>query len=481
MSKIDNSAVLSICKTVLVCGLVLYVGTIIFFNDSQCPSSDLFFPLKLTISPSNSQTNTLSNDAKTNNATNISHLLFGLLGSEKAWHHRISYVESWWRPNITKGYLLLDFPPKGDLLPWSINSPPYKISDDVPKLVEETKHVDPTVLRLVHGIMEVFREEHEGLRWLVMGDDDSVFFVDNMVDILAQYDHTKYYYFGGHSEFILSNYWYSFNQGFGGAGFILSYPLAKALANNMMSCLKRYAHLKAADRTTMTCIADIGVNLSPLQGIHQIDLRGDLSGFLSSHPKSLLMSLHHFDMVEPIFPSLDRAHSGFHLLNAANYDQSRMLQQTICHKRSSNWTFSVSWGYSAHIYEKIMPRSWIQNPIETFKTWNKSPRPPHYMFDVRSPSLDPCEAPHVFFFKSVERNPRNEIVTIYTRGWPRGIGACLSSGNYSAEYVSEIHVYSPATKRIEIDRCECCDVIHEAGSNKAEIKYRECLIDEIIA
>ncbi|MCD9646620.1 hypothetical protein HAX54_036621 [Datura stramonium] len=48
-----------------------------------------------------------------------------------------------------------DVPPQGDdLLPWSSNSPPYKTSDDVPKLVNETKHVDATVLRLVHGIME---------------------------------------------------------------------------------------------------------------------------------------------------------------------------------------------------------------------------------------------------------------------------------------------------------------------------------------
>ncbi|KAM3398493.1 hypothetical protein P3S68_002009 [Capsicum galapagoense] len=468
MSKHDKSNDLSICKTVLICGLVLYMCTIIFLNNSdRLPSSDLF---------STSQTIKSSNVAE----TNISHLVFGLLGNEKAWHHRKHYVEAWWRPNVTRGHLFLDVPPKGNLLPWSLSSPPYRISDDVSKLLKETKHVDARVLRIVHGIMEVVREAREDVRWVIMGDDDSVFFVDNMVDILAQYDHNKYYYFGGHSEFILSNYWYSFNQGFGGAGIILSYPLAKAFANNVMSCLKRYAHLKSSDRTTMLCVADLGVNLSPLQGIHQIDLRGDISGFLSYHPKSLLASLHHYDMVNPIFPSMNRAQSGFHLQNVAKYDQSRMLQQTICHHRSQSWTFSVSWGYSAHIYEKIMPRSWIQRPIETFQTWQRSPRPPHYMFDIRSPSWNPCEAPHMFFLKSVEKMRSGEIVTTYTRGWPRGIGACLSSGNYSAEYVSEIHVYSSATKRTKIDRCECCDVTHETRSNKADIKYRECKIDEII-
>lgn len=105
-----------------------------------------------------------------------------------------------------------------------------------------------------------------------MGDDDSIFFIDNMVNVLREYDHTKYYYLGGQSEFIFSNFLFSFNQGFGGAGLIFSYPLAKALAQDMRNCLRRYARLESysADHVTMMCIADIGVNLSPQKGIHQV-------------------------------------------------------------------------------------------------------------------------------------------------------------------------------------------------------------------
>ena len=110
------------------------------------------------------------------------------------------------------------------------------------------------------------------LRWVVMGDDDSIFFVENMIDVLGGFDHRKYYYFGGNSEFITNNYFFSFNQGFGGAGFILSYPLAKALANDMENCLRRYAHVYSADTITMSCIADIGVNLYPHKGIHQVSI-----------------------------------------------------------------------------------------------------------------------------------------------------------------------------------------------------------------
>ncbi|XP_073318002.1 uncharacterized protein [Primulina huaijiensis] len=421
---------------------------------------------------------TVISSRETDSPTNLSHLVFGLVGSEKAWRHRKPYIQSWWRPNITRGFLLLDQTPGITLLPWSPSAPPYKVSDDLTKLLRNT---DITAQRIIHGIMEAFREDNENLRWLVMGDDDSIFFVDNIVDVLSRYDHRKYYYLGGQSEFILSNHWYSFSQGFGGAGFILSYPLAKVLAEDMENCLLRYRYtLKpAADLTTMSCIADIGVSLTPLKGLHQIDMRGDISGFLSSHPQFPLLSLHHFDFVDPLFPSMNRYESTRHLMAAAAADQSRMLQQTICYHRENGWSLSISWGYSAHIYERIMPRGFLQFPIETFRPWGRSPRPPHYMFNTRRPSDHPCEAPHVFFFQTVDKKTEHDpVIATFTRAWPRVLPAC--SGNNSAEFVSKILVHTPPTKRLEIDRSECCDIVR-IHDNKAEVKYRECMKNEIIA
>uniref|UniRef100_M1A083 Glycosyltransferase n=1 Tax=Solanum tuberosum TaxID=4113 RepID=M1A083_SOLTU len=157
-----------------------------------------------------------------------------------------------------------------------------------------------------------------------MGGDDSIFFLENLVDVLAKYDHNKYYYFGASS--------------YGGAGFIMSFPLAK----DIESCLRRCPFLKSAHHITMACIVDLGVSFSPLKGLYQIDMHGDISGLLSSHPKAPLMPLHHFDAITPIFPSMDRTQSIEHFMKAAKFDQSRMLQQIICHHRPSNWTFSVS-------------------------------------------------------------------------------------------------------------------------------------------
>ncbi|KAG5574031.1 hypothetical protein H5410_063797 [Solanum commersonii] len=395
--------------------LLFYLASIFLFND---PNSSLL------ISPFIS-----SND------TNLRHLVFGLIGSEKTWYHRKNYIESWWRPKVTRGYLLLDVSPSVSLLPWSKYSPPYKVSTNITKLLQETQHVAPIQARMVHGIMEIFEQEHEGVRWLIMGGDDSIFFLENLVDVLAKYDHNKYYYFGASSECILSNFWDSFNQGYGVAGFIMSFPSAK----DIESCLRRYPNFKYAHHITMACIVDLG-----------IDMHGYISGLLASHPKAPLMSLHHFDAITPIFPSMDRTQSIEHYMKEAKFDQSRILQQIICHHRPSNWTFSVSWGYSIHIYEKIMPRSHLIKPIQTFKTWIKTPKPPYYIYEVF------CE-------RFLEIWNKNEIRATYFRSTMRWLPDCPIDNNHLVNYVNKIQVYSPRTKRIEMDRCEYCDIIHKTG------------------
>lgn len=262
----DKSIMATLWKTLLLIGVIFYFLSIISSknNHSYSPSDDSIvlakkskiFRSKISLPP----------------FTNISHILFGIIGFQGSWNYRKGYVESWWRPNITRGYLYLDVPPSIERdLPWSSNSPPFRVSENLGALVAETNPIAPPVLRMVHAILEIFRENPKGFRWLVMGDDDTIFFVDNLVRLLEKYDHNEYYYIGNPSEDMLSNFWFSFNMAFGGGGAILSYPLVKALADNMDSCLRRYPFLKTADIMTMACISDIGVNLSPHKGIHQVN------------------------------------------------------------------------------------------------------------------------------------------------------------------------------------------------------------------
>ncbi|WOG91131.1 hypothetical protein DCAR_0310379 [Daucus carota subsp. sativus] len=469
----------NISKLLAVSGLIFYLSFIFFLLHNQLSylTQNILPPLLLN------QPCPITSKYSKNSPTEINHLVFGLLGSAKAWKHRKSYIESWWRPNVTRGYLYLDTIPSPEFFPWPSSSPPLRISEDISKLLNETKHVAPIMARMVHGILEVFKQEHVGVRWFVMGDDDSIFFVENWVNVLGKYDHTKYFYIGGQSEDIWSNDNFSFDQGFGGAGFALSYPLAQALANNVEDCLRRYPHLTSADYITMTCIADLGVSHTAEKGIHQVDLSNDISGFLSSHPQVPLMSLHHFDVVKPIFPSKNRSESAMHLMKAADFDQSRILQQTICYDRKTNWSVSVSWGYSAHIYQKIIPRSILRKPLKTFWAWRKNSTKPHYMFNTRPESKDPCETPHIFYLDNVKQiSPESEIVTSYVRDATQGPSSC-SSGKKSADRINTIQVFSPATKHIETGRSECCDFANQLGRGKAKMKVniRSCAADEIIA
>ncbi|ESQ41215.1 hypothetical protein EUTSA_v10015782mg [Eutrema salsugineum] len=404
--------------------------------------------------------------------------MFVLVGSSRTWQDRRIYVESWWRPNLTRGNIFLDVEPSKEFMPWSPTFPPYQVNEDLKKLRIYPKLPNPIHTRIYRSILENYRlKQDDGVRWYLTGDDDTLFFVDNIVDVLSKYDHTKKHYIGMFSETIKSNFYISFDMAFGGGGYALSYPLVEALVAKLDECVERYHFIWGVDHLQSLCLADFGVDLSLEKGFHQMDLRGDVSGFLSSHSNAPLVSFHHLGVVAPLFPGMDRNGSVLHIMKAVNVDQSRMLQQSICHVRARHWTFSVSWGYSAHVYERIFPRSYLKRPIETFRPWLRG-RPPFYMFNTRPVSRDPCEAPHWFFFDSSEQE-NEEIVTSYTRKFPRNMNSCYFSGTISADPLASIRVFSPKTPK-QGRKVECCDVEYE-GADVANIRLRDCRRDEIIA
>nr|XP_043612106.1 uncharacterized protein LOC122583796 [Erigeron canadensis] len=318
-----------------------------------------------------------------------------------------------------------------------------------------------------------------------MADDDTVFFLDNLVEVLSKYDHNGYYYVGMNAESILSNSQFSFGMGFGGAGFALSYPLAEALAKNLDVCLVKYRDLHGSDHIVQSCVADLGVSLTQEKGFHQIDLHGNISGLLSAHPQTPLVSLHHLDAVQPIFPAMDRPQSLKQLMKAAKIDQSRLLQQSICYDNHKNWSYSLSWGYSLHIYETYMTPSLLQVPIQTFVEWRKGAHPA-FMMNTRDVSkADPCKVPHYFYFDSVEETDyegrREQVVTSYVRKFPRRLSPCLVNGTRSANYVEKIIVISPVKRhKMEGARRECCDIVNLDNKNVTTITLRRCMKYEMI-
>ncbi|XP_058221789.1 uncharacterized protein LOC131331861 [Rhododendron vialii] len=459
-------------KSLAIFCFVLYVMHV-FSSNLWCNSSHILNNYLIEYNPS-----------RTSNSlppTNASHIAFGIASSSGTWRNRRYYVESWWRPNVTRGFLFLDKTRK-DFFPWPPALPPLQLFEDTSRYEDYNKHKARQAIRMVHMIAEIFRAENQGVRWYAFMDDDTVIFIDNLVDVLSKYDHQKYFYIGANSESIASNVFNSFEMAFGGGGYVLSYPLVEALVNNLDVCIERYPSLYGSDHVVQSCVADLGVSLTLEKGFHQIDLHHDISGFLSSHPQSPLLSLHHLDAVNPIYPATDRYHSLNHLMKAATADSSRLFQQTICYSKQQNLTFSISWGYSAHAYEGIHPPSILQRPIETFWPWTRFANPP-YMFNMRIPSRDPCRNPRVFFFDSVEEVASGDyIVTSYNQTDMDRIRACSKSENWFVDYLHQIRVLSPLRRYNEAgNRRECCDIVQEAGMNASEIKLRPCMKDEFLA
>ncbi|XP_022756250.1 uncharacterized protein LOC111303960 [Durio zibethinus] len=465
--------------TSLVLSAIFFLFYTFLYSHNCSQSFGLLNPIetKWSTSPGNSSSPSIS-------PTDISHLKFILASSRKTLKSRKTYIEAWWRPNQTRGNIFLDSPPTEHFLPWPSSYPPFQVNEDIRKLRVYSKLVVPAAVRLFRSILETFRlGNNEDARWYVMGDDDTLFLVHNLVEVLGKYDHTKYYYIGMTSEAIKSNSDFSFNMAYGGAGYALSYSLVEVLVPAIDDCIERYPHVRVSDQLLSSCLADLGVDLTTEKGFHQIDLLGDVSGLLSSHPQSPFVSLHHLDIINPLFPSKNRYESINHLMEAAKFDQSRLLQQTICYHRPTNWSFSISWGYSAHIYENKIPRSLLRKPLETFAPFKKSARPPLYMFNTRFPSYDPCVTPHVFFLESVKNIESNQdqVLSTYNRTSQRHLPPCSSSGNHSADHITKIHVVLQATSRKQGAKVECCDVQYVATRNVADIKLRSCISGEVIA
>lgn len=207
---------------------------------------------------------------KSPDKTNLSHIVFGVAASGKQWSQRKSYIQQWWRPNETRGIVWLD--EKVEAGADEKNLPPLKISGDTSQFNYNNSEGHRSAIRISRIISETLRLGMEDVRWFVMGDDDTVFFPDNLVRVLQKYDHNYYYYIGSSSESHLQNIYFSYNMAYGGGGIAISYPLAKALEKMQDMCIQRYPRLYGSDDRIQACMAELGVPLTKEKGFHQVSI-----------------------------------------------------------------------------------------------------------------------------------------------------------------------------------------------------------------
>ncbi|XP_052173821.1 uncharacterized protein LOC127789087 [Diospyros lotus] len=415
--------------------------------------------------------------------TNISHVLFGISGSAKTWNNRRHYSEIWWKPNTTRGFVWIEEEPTNDVK-WPEKSPPYRVSEDTARFKYTCLYGHRSAIRLARIVKESFELGLEGVRWFVMGDDDTVFFPENLVTVLRKYDHNEMYYIGGNSESVEQDMLHSYKMAYGGGGFAISYPLATELVRVLDGCIDQYAAAYGSDEKIGACMSEIGVPLTKELGFHQIDIRGEPYGLLSAHPVAPLVSLHHLDYVKPMFPGKNQIESLKELVMAYNLDPGRTLQQSFCYDLSKNWSISVSWGYTVQLYPSLVTATVLETTFQTFVTW-KSWRQEPFTFNTRVLSPDPCEAPVIYFLDRVGVVGMGQTLSTYKRVSNEPAKECGRGDYVSALSVQFFNISAPKLDPKlwkKAPRRQCCEIVNNGASvvdgNTVHVKVRGCKLWE---
>ncbi|EHK17856.1 glycosyltransferase family 31 protein [Trichoderma virens Gv29-8] len=129
-------------------------------------------------------------------------------------------------------------------------------------------------------------------QWAVIIDDDTFFPSPySITQLLAAHDPTVPTYIGGLSESPGAVEYFGF-MAYGGAGIFMSMPLLQQLDSHVDDCLAE-SLTREGDGLLNNCIRNYTqTELTAIPGLHQLDMRGDLSGFYESG--ALPLSLHHW-------------------------------------------------------------------------------------------------------------------------------------------------------------------------------------------
>ncbi|OEL29053.1 hypothetical protein BAE44_0009926 [Dichanthelium oligosanthes] len=349
-------------------------------------------------------------------ATTLQHVVFGIAASARLWDKRKEYIKIWWRPGGgMRGFVWIDRPVRPSSVPEGL--PPIKVSSDTSGFPYTHRRGHRSAIRISRIVSETFRLGLPDVRWFVMGDDDTVFLPDNLLAVLGRLDHRQPYYIGSPSESHLQNIYFSYRMAFGGGGFAISRPLAARLERMQDACIRRYPSLYGSDDRIQACMAELGVPLTRHLGFHQYDVYGDLLGLLAAHPVAPLVSLHHLDVVRPLFPNARSRPAAVRRLfeGPVMLDSVGVMQQSICYDEAKRWTVSVAWGFVVMVARGVISPREMETPARTFLNWYRRADYKWHAFNTRPLARNPCEQPALYYLAAARRAVARGGETTVTR------------------------------------------------------------------
>ena len=229
-------------------------------------------------------------------AVDASNLIFGIQTTMKRLDDTIEALVRWLPQSRAKGAKLFVIVKESD----DVEADPKAMEDLESKMRAED--LDVTLLPPFAGdsfseryfslVKVMYAHRDDKTQWIALIDDDTFFpSMHSLLEMLAERDPKKPHYIGS-----LSEDWWSVSvyglMGFGGAGVFLSIALAEVIDENYAKC-KAESQTTAGDIRVKECIyAHSNVKLTNIPELHQVDFKGDKSGYYESG--HLPLSLHHW-------------------------------------------------------------------------------------------------------------------------------------------------------------------------------------------
>ncbi|KAL9669907.1 hypothetical protein QQ045_007457 [Rhodiola kirilowii] len=142
--------------------------------------------------------------------TTTRHLLFSIASSSRSLPTRKPYIRLWYSPPNVRAFLFLDRPTPNSDPDHAL--PPVLVSNDTSRFPYTYPRGMRSAIRVARIVKEAVELNEVGVKWFVFGDDDTVFFVDNLVRVLSKYDYKKWFYVGSWSESYEQNQEHSFDM-----------------------------------------------------------------------------------------------------------------------------------------------------------------------------------------------------------------------------------------------------------------------------
>ncbi|KAH8955644.1 hypothetical protein BDL97_08G151600 [Sphagnum fallax] len=151
-------------------------------------------------------------------------------------------------------------------------------------------------------------------------------------------------------------------------------------------------------------------------GIVEFDVFGNAHGLLAAHPVTPFISMHHLELIEPVFPGLTALEGLKQLMTAMRTDPGNFLQQSICYDHELGLSFSISLGYVAQVFPQIILPRTLTTVETSFTAWNHDNHDLEFSFDTQPVPMSTCKQPFLFYMEEMHAVESNrQTVSMYKR------------------------------------------------------------------